>query len=114
MQTQKGGVLRTAAKKLVALRRPPVYKSGRQNLILRGGGGMGLFQESHKSLIRKKLGAMKDEVSEFPHLGQKHLVMGVPKIVINERTMIEGALPEARFIQEVLNAAGSANARGRQ
>ena len=54
------------------------------------------------------------EVSEFPHLGQKYLVMGVPKIVINEKTMIEGALPEARFIQEVLNAAGPTDARGRR
>ena len=46
------------------------------------------------------------EVSEFPHLGQKHMVMGVPKTVINDKASIEGAVPEADFVREVMSAAG--------
>lgn len=42
------------------------------------------------------------EVSEFPHLGQKYSVMGVPKVVINETHSFEGALPEYAFVEEVL------------
>ncbi len=44
------------------------------------------------------------DVSEFPHLGQKYSVMGVPKTVINEQTEIVGAIPEAQFIAHVLHA----------
>jgi predicted DsbA family dithiol-disulfide isomerase len=46
------------------------------------------------------------EVSEFPHLGQKYMVMGVPKTVINDKASIEGAVPEADFVREVMSAAG--------
>jgi glutaredoxin-like protein len=45
------------------------------------------------------------EVAEFPHLGQKYSVMGVPKIIINERTELVGAVPEAQFVAHVLQAA---------
>ncbi len=44
------------------------------------------------------------DVSEFPHLAQKYSVMGVPKTVINEQTVIVGAVPEAQFISQVLRA----------
>jgi len=44
------------------------------------------------------------EVGEFPYLAQKYSVMGVPKIVINERTEIVGAVPEAQFVEHVLQA----------
>ncbi|HKZ93077.1 MAG TPA: thioredoxin family protein [Candidatus Bathyarchaeia archaeon] len=44
------------------------------------------------------------EVGEFPHLAQKYSVMGVPKIVINERTELVGAVPEAQFVAHVLQA----------
>lgn len=44
------------------------------------------------------------DVSEFPHLGQKYSIMGVPKTVINEQTEIVGAVPEAQFIALVLQA----------
>lgn len=44
------------------------------------------------------------EVTEFPQLGQKYGVMGVPKVVINEEHSFEGALPENLFIEHVLNA----------
>jgi glutaredoxin-like protein len=45
------------------------------------------------------------EIGEFPHLAQKYSVMGVPKIVINERTELVGAVPEAQFVAHVLQAA---------
>ncbi|MFB0517106.1 MAG: thioredoxin family protein [Candidatus Neomarinimicrobiota bacterium] len=46
------------------------------------------------------------EVIEFPHLGQRYGVMGVPKTVANEQSAAEGALPEAQFLERVLMAAG--------
>ncbi len=47
------------------------------------------------------------EVIEFPHLAHKYGVMGVPKIVINDKISFEGALPEPHFLQHVLLAIGS-------
>jgi hypothetical protein len=40
------------------------------------------------------------EVVEFPHLGNKYEVMGVPRTVIDETIHIEGAYPEPMFMQE--------------
>jgi len=44
------------------------------------------------------------DVSEFPHLGHKYSVMGVPKIVINEQTELLGAVQEAEFAAHLLIA----------
>lgn len=44
------------------------------------------------------------EATEFPHLAYKYVVMGVPKVVINETTSFEGALPEAPYVDKVLEA----------
>ena len=44
------------------------------------------------------------DVTEFPHLGQKYAVMGVPKVVINERIEFTGLLPEDQFLQHVIVA----------
>ncbi len=44
------------------------------------------------------------EVSEFIDVAQRYRVQGVPKTVVNDRVEIMGALPEPRFVQEVLNA----------
>jgi predicted DsbA family dithiol-disulfide isomerase len=41
---------------------------------------------------------------EFPFLGNKYGVFGVPKTIINEQTSIEGALPEDKFLSEILKA----------
>jgi len=46
------------------------------------------------------------EVSEFPELGTKYNVYGVPKTVINDSVEFEGLVPEAHFIHELLHAAG--------
>ena len=44
------------------------------------------------------------EVSEFIDMAQFYRVQGVPKTVVNDRIEIMGALPEPRFLQEVLKA----------
>jgi len=43
-------------------------------------------------------------VGEFPHLGHKYSVMGVPKTVINEKTEFVGAVSEELFVQQVVLA----------
>jgi glutaredoxin-like protein len=49
------------------------------------------------------------EVTEFPDLGDKYNVMGVPRTVINENTYIEGAVPEAMLLQKLKVAAALAS-----
>jgi glutaredoxin-like protein len=44
------------------------------------------------------------EATEFPHLANRFNVMGVPRTVVNDTGFIEGAVPEARFLQEILKA----------
>jgi len=44
------------------------------------------------------------ESAEFPHLTNKYGVMGVPKVIINEKFSFEGALPESAFLDEVTKA----------
>jgi glutaredoxin-like protein len=44
------------------------------------------------------------DAGEFPHLAQKYSVMGVPKIVINEKVEFVGAVPENVFLDHVLLA----------
>jgi Thioredoxin domain len=52
------------------------------------------------------------EANEFPDLSQRYMVMAVPKTVINERAAFEGALPEAQFVDQVLQAVGGNGGRG--
>jgi len=47
------------------------------------------------------------EATEFPHLAQKYNVMGVPRSVINEKTHIEGAVPEAMLIAQLMESLGA-------
>jgi predicted DsbA family dithiol-disulfide isomerase len=44
------------------------------------------------------------EVSEFIDMAQRYRVQGVPKTVVNDQVEFLGAVPEPRFIQEVLKA----------
>jgi predicted DsbA family dithiol-disulfide isomerase len=44
------------------------------------------------------------EVSEFIDMAQCYRVQGVPKTVVNDRVEFLGAVPEPRFIEEVLKA----------
>jgi len=41
------------------------------------------------------------KVTEFPHLGNRYHVMGVPRTVINENTHIEGAVPEGMLLEKI-------------
>jgi glutaredoxin-like protein len=45
------------------------------------------------------------DASEFPHLAIKYGVVGVPKIVINEKVEFVGVLPEDLFLEHVILAA---------
>lgn len=42
------------------------------------------------------------EISEFPDLGQRYRVMGVPKTMVNGREGVDGALPEQAFVTALL------------
>jgi len=44
------------------------------------------------------------EATEFPELANRYQVYGVPKTVVNEDLQFEGALPEARLIEELFGA----------
>ena len=44
------------------------------------------------------------EATEFPHLANKYQVYGVPRTVINETFHIEGAVPEATLVNELMQA----------
>lgn len=46
------------------------------------------------------------EVTEFPYLATKYRVAGVPLTVVNDTVFIEGARPEAQFLDGVLVALG--------
>lgn len=45
------------------------------------------------------------EAIEFPELAQQYHVMAVPRTVINDQTVIEGALPERMFVDQIIDAA---------
>ena len=45
------------------------------------------------------------EATEFPDLSRQYRVMAVPRTVVNDNVAIEGALPEAMFIDRILQAA---------
>jgi len=56
------------------------------------------------ALASDKVRADMVEVTEFPHLGQRYQVMGVPRTVINDHTFLEGAAPEAMLLQKLKDA----------
>ena len=41
------------------------------------------------------------EVIEFPHLGNKYEVRGVPRTIINDKVPLEGAAPESMLIESI-------------
>ncbi len=45
------------------------------------------------------------EAIEFPDLAEKYMVMGVPKVVMNDIYYFEGALPERHYVDKVIEAA---------
>ncbi len=63
----------------------------------------GAVEIAHKLAVESELiTADMVESAEFPHLTQKYGVMAVPKVVVNEDTQFEGALPEREFVENVM------------
>jgi predicted DsbA family dithiol-disulfide isomerase len=58
------------------------------------------------AMVSKQIVADVIEITEFPYLAQRYHIFGVPKTVINDAISIEGAVPEAQFLAQVLAAAG--------
>ena len=52
--------------------------------------------------------AIAVEANEFPELSQRFGVQGVPRTVVNQGGAFVGALPEAQFVDAVLQLAGVA------
>lgn len=60
---------------------------------------------AHKMAIASPLiRADMVEAIEFPHLANRYQVYGVPLTVINDTVRVEGAVPEARLVQELRRA----------
>jgi predicted DsbA family dithiol-disulfide isomerase len=58
----------------------------------------------HMSVASERVRSTVIEANEFPEISQAYQVMGVPKVVINDRVQFEGALPEPDFLSAVLQA----------
>ena len=58
----------------------------------------------HMSVASDRVRSTVIEATEFPELSRAYRVLGVPKVVINERVEFEGAVPEADFLGAVLKA----------
>jgi hypothetical protein len=51
-----------------------------------------------------KITAEAIEANEFPDLSQQYRVMAVPRTVVNDRTFIEGAMPEGMFVRRIIES----------
>lgn len=58
----------------------------------------------HMAVASERVRATAIEATEFPELSRAYQVMGVPKVVINDRVQFEGAVPERDFLAAVLQA----------
>ncbi len=58
----------------------------------------------HMSVASDRVRSTVIEATEFPELSRAYQVMGVPKVVINNRVQFEGAVPEHDFLGAVLQA----------
>jgi predicted DsbA family dithiol-disulfide isomerase len=58
----------------------------------------------HMAVASDRVRAIAIEATEFPELSRAYQVMGVPKVVINDRVQFEGAVPEKDFLEAVLQA----------
>jgi len=56
------------------------------------------------AVMSERVRADMVEATEFPHLGQKYGVRGVPKTVINETVSQEGAAPESMIVEKIREA----------
>jgi hypothetical protein len=61
---------------------------------------------SHRMAMESdKIIAEAIEAIEFPELARLYRVMAVPRTVINDHAVIEGALPERMFVDQIVDAA---------
>lgn len=60
------------------------------------------------ALASKGVRAEMVEAMEFPELADRFGVQGVPRIVIDDRYAIDGAIPAPRFVEAVVQAASAA------
>jgi hypothetical protein len=51
------------------------------------------------------------EASEYPELAERYQVYGVPLTVANDKTRIEGGMPEPMFVEHLLQGLGIGNAK---
>lgn len=42
------------------------------------------------------------DASEYPDLAERYQIYGVPLTVANDRVRLEGGMPEAMFVQKIL------------
>jgi glutaredoxin-like protein len=57
------------------------------------------------ALASPRVHAIVVEANEYPELAQRHQVQGVPRTVVNRSGGFVGALPEATFVESVLELA---------
>ena len=60
------------------------------------------------ALASPRVQAVTVEANEFPALARRFAVQGVPQTVVNQSGTFVGALPEAAFVERVLELAGEA------
>jgi predicted DsbA family dithiol-disulfide isomerase len=46
------------------------------------------------------------EATEFPQLATRYDLRGVPRTVANDRPVVDGAMPEQYFLEEILKSVG--------
>ena len=54
------------------------------------------------------------ESAEFPTLSQKYKIMSVPKIIINKKTQIEGAISEKDLVDSLLSVTKKPSKKGKK
>jgi glutaredoxin-like protein len=59
------------------------------------------------AMASRRIRADAIEASEFPELVRRYGVMGVPKVVVNERVEVQGAVPEQVLVGMALGAVAS-------
>jgi glutaredoxin-like protein len=60
------------------------------------------------ALASKGVTAQMIETMEFPEMAEAYSVRGVPRIVIDDQVVIEGAIPPRRFVEAVVEASRAA------
>jgi len=59
---------------------------------------------THKMAMESdKITATSIEAQEFVDLSRKYRVMAVPRTIINDTEVIEGAMPESMFVKQIVS-----------